>query len=157
MAEAAWSALARLAAGGRTAALGTLLDGAPYVSLVLYAAAPGLTEIDLHLSRLAVHTRNLQTDSRASLLLAEPDAGRADPQTLVRLSLHGAARVLPKAAPEYAAAQARYLAKFPASAPVFELPDFDLYRFVPTQGRFISAFGKIFDLTGEQLRKAAHG
>jgi len=154
MDEAERRALAHLAASGRTAALGTLLRGGPYVSLVLYTPAPGLTEYLLHLSRLAVHTRNLQADARASLLLAETDSGQGDPQTLARLSLQGTAAALPKGASDYAAAQARYLAKYPESAPIFTLGDFDLYRFVATEGRFVSSFGRIFDLTPDDLRRA---
>jgi len=155
MDEAARRALAQLAAQGRTAALGTLLRGGPYVSLVLYAPAPGLTEYFLHLSRLAVHTRNLQADPRASLLLAEADSGAGDPQTLARLSLQGTAAALPKDSADYEAAQARYLAKYPAAAPIFTLGDFDLYRFIVEDARFVSAFGKIYNLTPADLRQAA--
>jgi hypothetical protein len=155
MAEADRQALARLAAAGRTAALGTLASGAPYVSLVLYAPDAGLSAFYLHLSRLAVHTRNLQADPRAALMIAQPDEGQADPQTLMRLSLQGRAVALGRQSPNYAPAQACYLGKYPQAAPIFSLPDFDLYRFTPASGRFISAFGKIFDLTAAQLREAS--
>jgi len=122
--------------------------------LVLYARATDLTEYILHLSRLAIHTRCLQADPRAALLLTEADSGQGNPQTLARLSLQGTAAALPKASPEHAAAQARYLAKYPQAAPIFDLGDFDLYRFTVTEGRFISAFGRIFDLTPDDMRRA---
>ena len=154
MDEADLRALARLAGGQRTAALGTLQHGGPYVSLVLYAADASLGEYYLHLSRLAIHTRNLQAERRAALMIAQPDTGQADPQTLMRLSLQGAAEPLPKQSADYAAARARYLARFPQAAPIFDLADFDLYRLIPTEGRFIAAFGKILNITAEHLRAA---
>jgi putative heme iron utilization protein len=155
MDEADLRALAQLIGSQRAAALGTLHQGGPYVSLVLYAAGAGLTEYYLHLSRLAIHTRNLQADRRAALMIAQPEAGHVDPQTLMRLSLQGAAEPLPRQAADYAAARARYLARFPQAAPIFDLADFDLYRLTPAEGRFIAAFGKILNITAEHLRQAS--
>ena len=63
----------RLAATG---SLATLKDGAPFVSLVTVATTPAGEPI-LLLSRLAVHTRNLEADPRASLLLVAPVARAA--------------------------------------------------------------------------------
>jgi putative heme iron utilization protein len=149
-------ALAKLIVGQRTGSLGTLEvgGGAPYVSLVLYAPEPDLTGFLVHLSRLALHTRNLRTDPRASLMIAEPDTGGGDPQTLMRVSLQGTAVLVRPDAPEHAAARAAYLDKFPGSAPIFDLGDFELYRLVPRVGRFIAAFGRIINLTADHLRLA---
>src|SRR5262249_40435804 len=41
------------------AALGTLHDGGPLVSLVLYASVPDLSALYVHVSHLAQHTRDL--------------------------------------------------------------------------------------------------
>lgn len=139
----------------RVAALGTLEAGAPYVSMVLYAPAEDFSAFFVHISRLAVHTRNLRADSRAGLMIAEPDNGEHDPQLLVRLSLQGTAEPLPPASPIYADACARYLARFPESAPLFQLPDFDLFRFTPREGRFVAGFGKAFNVTTGALTMAA--
>ncbi len=154
MDEADQRALAELIRGQRTASLGTLLRGAPYVSLVLYAEDARLQAFYLHLSRLAVHTQNLQAEARASLMIAQPDRGTGDPQALPRVSLQATAEALAKDSSECAAAQARYIEKFPESAPIFDLADFDLYRLTPHEGRFIAAFGRILRVSAEHLRQA---
>jgi putative heme iron utilization protein len=137
----------------RQAALGTLRDGAPFVSMVAYAAEPGFGGFLLHLSRLAPHTQHLLADSRASLLICAQDDGRDDVQTLARITLVGAAA--PVAGAEQAAARELYLARLPAAAPLFEFPDFALFRLVPDQARYIGGFARAFTLTVDHLRQAS--
>ena len=60
----------------------------PFASLVTVATAPGGEPI-LLLSRLAVHTQNLDRDRRASLLLVEPGGEGGDPLAGARLTLVG--------------------------------------------------------------------
>ena len=55
------------------AALGTILDGGPLVSMVLYASEPDLSCLYIHVSRLAQHTRGLLAQPRVGLLISEPD------------------------------------------------------------------------------------
>src|SRR5262245_44820560 len=88
---------------GRSGALATLLPGSgdPYCSLVNVA-----TEIDgaplLLLSNLAMHTKNIQTDARVSLMLDERKEG--DPLEGARIMLMGTCA---KSAPSLAAAYLR--------------------------------------------------
>src|SRR5262245_63772245 len=94
----------------RTALKGALatLDrhlGHPYASLVLLATEPAGAPLFL-ISRLAQHTRNLEQDPRASILLDGTD-GLADPLTGGRLTLTGAA------APCDPAQLRRFLARHP--------------------------------------------
>jgi putative heme iron utilization protein len=145
--------VAALLRGQRQAALGTLRDGAPFVSMVAYAAEPDFGGVLLHLSRLAPHTGQLLADPRASLLICEGDDGRDDPQTLARITLAGSAA--PVAADDAPAARERYLARLPAAAPLFDFPDFLLFRFVPAEARYIGGFARAFRLTAEQLRLAS--
>jgi putative heme iron utilization protein len=137
----------------RQAALGTLRAGAPFVSMVAYAAEPDFGGFLLHLSLLAPHTRHLLADARASLLICAPDDGRDDVQTLARITLVGAAAPVAEAA--QAAARERYLARLPAAAPLFEFPDFALFRLVPDEARYVGGFARAFTLTTEYLRRAA--
>ena len=60
--------LATLIRSNRLAALGTLRDGCPFVSMVVYAISDDLTSFYLHLSRLAVHTRDIIADPRLKLV-----------------------------------------------------------------------------------------
>lgn len=141
----------------RQAALGTLDDGAPFVSMVLYAlerrAGHGPAAL-IHVSRLSAHTRQLLADQRASLLVAQPDTGAADPQALARVSLHCLAAAIPPDAPDYAAARAAYLARLPGQAYLFDFPDFVLFRLELRAARFVGGFARAFSLTPAQLAAA---
>jgi putative heme iron utilization protein len=147
--------LARLIRAQRVAALGTLRDGAPLVSMVLFAAAADFSEFYIHTSRLAHHTQDMLRDPRAGLMIAETDDGRRDPQTLARVSVTGEAARLPPEDPDYEAAKAAYLVKHPQTAFTFGFADFDLYRIRPASARYVAGFAKAFNLTPASLRKAA--
>lgn len=147
--------IAALIRGQRLAALGTLHDERPFTSMVAYAVEPDFGGVLLHLSRLAVHTKYLLAQPQAALLIHEPDDGRDDPQTLARITLNGAATLIPAESAAYAGARACYLARQPAGAALFEFPDFILFRLAPSEARYVGGFGRIYTLTPEQLRKAA--
>lgn len=147
-----YTSLAALIHSQRIAALGTLRDGFPFVSMVLYAEAADLSTFYLHLSRLAVHTQALRSDPRVGLMISQPDTGSSDPQTLARVSIQGEAAVVAKDSPDFNAAKSLYLAKFPAAELNFGLGDFDLYRITPHTGRYVADFGKIYDLKEEDWR-----
>lgn len=149
------SVIATLIRSRRVAALGTLRDNSPFVSMVAYAAEPGFGGFLLHLSRLAAHTRQLLVASQSSLLICEPDDGRDDPQTLARITLVGAATLIPAESAEHVAARACYMARLPAAVPLFDFPDFTLFRFVPSQARYVGGFARAYTLTPEQLRAAS--
>src|SRR2546430_8386763 len=75
----------------RIAHLGTLRDGAPMVSMTLYMPEPDFSAFYVHVSRLAWHTQDMQHDARVALSIAETDDRRADPFTLMRVSIRGEA------------------------------------------------------------------
>jgi hypothetical protein len=112
------------------------LDGYPFGSVapcVLdHAARPAI-----FISRLAEHTRNIEADSRVSLLVH--DAG-TDAQAAARLTLVGNAT---RVADDAAALQARYLRYFPDAGRLVALGDFAFYRIEPVTLRFIGGFGAI--------------
>ncbi len=146
--------LARLVRDERTAALGTLFHGAPLVSMVLFSATEDLSAIDIHVSRLAQHTQGLLESSRVGIMIAEPDRASRNPQTLARLSMQGEAQPIPASDPEYDSARSMYLGKFPTAALNFQLGDFLLVRIRPHSARLVTGFGRIFDLSAADLRKA---
>ena len=147
--------IAALIRSQRQAALGTLADGAPFVSLVAYATEPDFGGFLLHLSRLSPHTRHLHADPCSSLLITEPDDGRDDPQTLARITLVGNTEPVSRDHVNYATARARYLDRLPAAALWFDFPDFMLFRFVPAEARYVGGFARAYMLTAEHLRQAA--
>lgn len=150
-----FSSLARLLRTQRVAAFGTLRDGGPLVSMILYAAANDFAAFFIHASRLAQHTQDLLKDPRVSLMIAETDSGSQDPQTLARVSIRGEAVAIPPTVADYEETKAIYLKKFPEAAFNFTLGDFSIYKIEPRTARFVAGFGKIFNLTVEDFKQAA--
>ena len=124
--------------------------GAPFTSLVPFAlSAEG--EPLLLLSALAQHTRNLEADPRASLLVHDAAAAAQDPRTAARLSLVGRVRrVAPADEPD---ARARYLARHRGARGLLEL-DFALFRFSVVEGQLVGGFAAAGWLSAEELRRA---
>lgn len=139
----------------RIAALGTLRDGAPLVSMILFAPAADFASFYVHISGLAQHTQDILKDPRVSLMIAETDRNDQDPQTIARLSIRGEAIAVPADTAEYDNVRAVYLKKFPGSAFNFELGDFSLYAIQPKSCRYVAGFAKTFNLTVEDLKRAA--
>jgi putative heme iron utilization protein len=142
-----------LVSSSRVAALGTLHDGAPFVSMVLAAPDPSYSVWFLHVSRLSGHTQDLLADSRASLMLAMPDTGEKDPQQLARLTLTGEATELSDGSAEEDSAKEIYLAKFPHMAEIVDqLGDFSFWVVRPKSARFVGGFARAFTLDPATLR-----
>jgi putative heme iron utilization protein len=138
--------VARSISGSRWAALATLGgDGAPQASWVAYVPDPAARELLLHLSRLAAHTGNLLAQPRAGLGISAADRGEGDPQTLPRVSLQGTAEAVARDDPAWPGLRARYIDRLPDAAPLFDFPDFVLFRFRIESGRWVGGFGRIFD------------
>lgn len=136
----------------RVAALAVPGDPAPITAMTSYVPEDERgSRVLIHLSSLSPHKRALLLNPMCSLLIAEPDDGRAEPMSLARLSLQGSAEKLDKQTEDYAQAKARFLARFPGSAVMFDLPDFDLFRITFTEGRFVGGFGRAFAFTAAQL------
>jgi putative heme iron utilization protein len=146
--------LAQLIRSQRIAALGTLRQGAPLVSMVLYLAAPDLSAFFVHVSRLAWHTQDMLLDARVSLSIAATDDGVRNPQLLERVSVRGDALPLANDSPGHGDLKARWLARFPESALHFELADFQFFRITPRDARFVAGFGRIHNLSAEALAVA---
>lgn len=139
----------------RVATLATLREEAPRVSMVTYVAADDFSAFYLYLSRLAQHTVDMQKDRRVSLLIAESDDGRTDPQTLARVSIRGSAEIIQNGEPGYTPIKEHYLARFPESEPLFKLEDFNFWRIKPRGGRFVAGFAKAYNITPDTLIKVS--
>ena len=137
------------------AALATLADGAPSLSMVAAVPEPDYGAFLLHLSELAAHKRNLRADPRCSLLLVQPGDGPAEILQRRRVSLDAVAAFLDKAGDDYAAAKARYLEALPRHAMIFQLADFDLVRLTVAGGLLNAGFGKAYRVTPADLAAAA--
>jgi len=143
--------LAGMLRSQRIAHLATLRERAPMASMTLYLVAEAFDAFYVHVSRLAWHTQDMEREARVALSIAETDDGREDPFTLMRVTVRGEATRLA----EDAALKARWLARFPAQAINFELPDFAFWRIAPRDARFVAGFGRIHNLSAQQLVQAA--
>jgi heme iron utilization protein len=121
--------------------------GWPFGTLAPYALSRSGAPL-LLLSAVAQHTRNLDADARASLLVAEAAAIARDPRTAPRATLVGrAARV---AADEEADARARYLARHPESRGLLSL-DFALYVIAVDEAHYVGGFAAAGFFPGTEL------
>jgi putative heme iron utilization protein len=148
--------LSRLVRGQRIAALGTLRQGAPLVSMVLYLPSPDFSALYLHVSRLAWHTQDMLADPRVSLSIVQADDPVCDPQRLARVSVRGEAKTVPHDAPVFPELKQAWLARYPESAISFELADFAFFRLSPRDARFVAGFGSIHNLSVGDLVSASH-
>jgi putative heme iron utilization protein len=146
------AALSGLLSKERIAHLATLRGGAPMASMTLYLADETLSAFYVHVSRLAWHTQDMLHDPRVALSIAETDDGRADPFTLMRVSIRGEATQLQG---EHPALKAKWLERFPQQAINFELADFSFWRIIPRDARFVAGFGRIHNLSAADLQKLA--
>ena len=133
----------------RTAHLATLRGGAPMASMTLYLAASDFSRFHVHVSRLAWHTQDMAQDGRVALSISETDDGRPDPFTLMRLTIRGLA-VQKEAGPKDA-----WLSRFPEQAVNFTLADFSFWEIAPRDARFVAGFGRIHNLSAEELKNAS--
>jgi len=139
----------RLARTSRFASLGTLdPEGRPYVSLVSTA-----TDVDgsplLLISRLALHTSNLEANPAASLLFS--DVGAGDPMVHPRVSLRGDAARLEAGSPDGERAKRRFLARHPDAAFYAGFADFAFWTIAPQGAHLVAGFGRIVDLSRDDL------
>lgn len=130
----------------RKAALATFerRSGYPYVSLVTIATDPDGAPL-LLISRLAVHTQNLLSDHRASLMFdgSGPDG---DPLAGGRVTLVGT--IAPTTSPT---AKRRFLARHPHAEGYAGFADFGFYAMTVERAHYIGGFGRIVDLPGSDL------
>ena len=147
--------LARLIRSSRIASLGTLRKGAPNVSMVAYLPSSDFVAFWLRLSRLAWHTQDLSVDARMSLSIGESDDGRADPQTLARVTLRGEAAEIRGDDAAGKRLRRGWLERFPASAVTFERADFSFWRVAPRDARFVAGLGRTYNLSAAELARSA--
>ena len=151
MDAAARTVLFTLIRGERIGALGTLRQGAPLVSMLPYLLESSPCAFVLHVSRLAWHTQDMLQDPRVSLSIAEKDDGRDDPYLLARVSVRGECTQLANEDAEHERLKAAWLARHPATHLNFTLADFSFWRLAPRDARFVAGYGRIHNLSAEDL------
>ena len=145
--------LRSLLQGQTVAALATLHNGRPAVSMVPFALAPDSHSLVIHVSQLATHTRDMEVSPDVALLVTAAQVPDVLPQALPRVSITGTARRCKPDEAGYAAARGAYLARFPDSEPMFGFGDFSLFLVEVSSVRGVAGFGQAWSLTGAQYRQ----
>ncbi len=130
-----------LVSGIQTGTLCTIAKepaGFPYGSFVTFAMEDANPAF--FISELAEHTKNLRSDARASLLVAE--GGDGDPLARGRVTLLGHGRKLMAGAERDAAKQA-YLQAHPNAEYYIEYADFAFWRLDVDAVRYIGGYGRM--------------
>jgi putative heme iron utilization protein len=125
---------------GRIGSLSTLSrkqPGFPFGSVMPYGLDERGRPIFL-ISTMAMHTQNLLADSRASLLVTQPDSS-GDPLGASRVTLLG--NVLPVPEPEVAEARKLYLGHYANSKYWVDFEDFSFYRMDIVDVYYVGGFG----------------
>jgi putative heme iron utilization protein len=148
--------LQQLIHGRMIAALGTLHEGVPFVSMVPYAVASDGSFV-LHVSRLATHTRDMLDHPEVSLLITESEGSGKMPQALARVTVQGRAKMLERDSQKHIDARAVYVSRFPDAAPLFEFSDFNIVIIKPISARVIAGFGQAITITGDDFSTTVGG
>jgi putative heme iron utilization protein len=125
---------------GRVGSLSSLSrkqPGFPFGSVMPYGLDDHGRPIFL-ISTMAMHTQNLQADSRASLLVTQEEAS-GDPLGASRVTLVG--NVMPVPEPEVADARELYLARYANSKYWVDFEDFSFYRMDVVDVYYVGGFG----------------
>jgi heme oxygenase (biliverdin-IX-beta and delta-forming) len=125
---------------GRIGSLSTLSrkqQGFPFGSIMPYGLDGSGRPIFL-ISTMAMHTQNMQADSRASLLVTQAEAGD-DPLGTSRVTLIGT--VLPVPQPDVAEARTLYLERYANAKYWVDFEDFSFYRMDVVDVYYVGGFG----------------
>ena len=125
---------------GRVGSLATLSrkqPGFPFASVMPFGLDDRGRPIFL-ISTMAMHTQNLQTDSRASLLVTQSDMS-GDPLGAARVTVVGNVLAVPDA--QVPDARQLYLARYPNSKYWVDFEDFSFYRMDVVDIYYVGGFG----------------
>ena len=138
---------------GRIGSLSTLSrkqPGFPFGSVMPYGLDEQGRPIFL-ISTMAMHTQNLQSDPRASLLVTQDEAG-GDPLGAARVTLAGNARPIPQS--EVVEARKLYLARYANSRHWVDFEDFSFYRMDVVDVYYVGGFGVMGWVTASEYDRS---
>lgn len=133
------------------AALGTLHNDRPYVSMVPFAILPEAGSFVIHVSQLAAHTEDMLANPQVSLLMVGSRTPTTSALETPRVTIQGLARQCRETAPDYGIAKTAYLSRFPESAELFGFADFSLFLIAPASIRYVGGFAKATTLSSATL------
>lgn len=141
------------------AALGTLHDGRPLVSMVPFAVfrAEGAAGFLIHVSGLSAHTRDMVGDSNVSLMIVQDEADAETPLAIARVSVACEAVAIGEDSAEIGEVAGTYLRKFPEAEPLLSFSDFRFFLLVPRSARFVAGFAQAMTLNEDTIVRMLAG
>jgi len=117
--------------------LATIGKSGPETSMTPYAIHQG--NILLHLSKLALHSTNIANHPKAGFMICTPETESNLPLALARLALQGEITSVSESG--LVSAKASYLRSIPDAEPLFEFPDFNLFKLTVSDIHWVGGFG----------------
>lgn len=103
-------------------------------------------------SALASHTAQLRSEAPVGVLFIEDEGDARNPFARRRLSYTCDVAAVARDSAEGASALAAFRARFGAIVDTLcELPDFELFRLTPSEGRYVKGFGQAWRILGERI------
>ncbi|MDP6329032.1 MAG: DUF2470 domain-containing protein [Candidatus Thalassarchaeaceae archaeon] len=129
--------LASTMSSGTLSTISVKSSGHPYGSFVTYIIYRN-NPIFL-ISDLAEHTKNLESDSKASLMISE--IGEGNPLALGRLTLVGECKKMPRES--FDLMKEKFVEKHPSSSYYVDYTDFSFFELKVASIRYIGGFGRM--------------
>ncbi|HYW20864.1 MAG TPA: pyridoxamine 5'-phosphate oxidase family protein [Nodularia sp. (in: cyanobacteria)] len=108
--------------------------------------------IYIYVSGLAIHTQNIHINPRVSVLFIEDESKSEQIFARRRLSFDCTATLIERETENWNQIVAQFKQRFGELIEVFRgLPDFRIFRLTPSSGRLVVSFGKIYEISGNQL------
>ena len=131
------------------------LQGEPEASYAVYLAEAG--DYYVYTSELAVHTANLASSGRCSVMFIENETEAQHLFARRRLTLQCSATECPRDSAAFSVLMDKFINRFGNFMEVLRtLTDFHLYRLHPLRGSYVGGFAKAYSLSGEQLAEIRH-
>lgn len=145
--------LGKLLLKRRVAALGTLHDGKPLVTMTPFAISPvpGQEGFLIHVSQLAAHTRDMMKSADVSLLIMEPEDGAGSVLATPRVAIACTAYRVERDSTEWENQARAYLDAIPDALPLLDFGDFHFFLLDPQSARFVAGFAQAFHVSREQV------
>jgi putative heme iron utilization protein len=107
-------------------------------------------ELAILISDIAVHTKNIKEDPKASITIFQTD--KKNKQAASRISVTGDVKLVEAGTPKYDQVSERYLKFFPEAKSYFNTHNFNFYTITPLLVHYIQTFGKIYTFDGALLK-----
>lgn len=141
----------------KVAALATLHEGEPFVSMTPFAVVPGGHSLVIHVSSLATHTKDMLLNASVGMMVMAPEGSAGTVLALPRVSVQGRAHQCRRESAGYEEVRQAYLDKFPESLELFGFGDFSLFTITPESVRFVAGFGRAMSITPAEFASILAG